>query len=414
MKLAICWFSVRKTMEQTDTIRLLSRQASVWGRLATTAVAHMTEHLYVGIITVVLPVMATALGLSMAQAGLLVSARSLVAGLSNMPSGLLADMINRRSLLLGLSLVVIGLSSFLMSFAPDFWTLLLLMAFGAVGAGSFHPQSLAILSASYRDRRALVLGVHDSSGSLGEVLAPLTIGTLLTFMDWRRTLQIWAIPGLAVGLLYALFGAETNGSPMPREKLGRSLWRDVLTNRTVLGMLLISIFRTMGQTALMAFLPLYLTLNLKLSVGTMGMYISTLFLFAGIAPSFSGWISDRVGRAPMIVAGSLLSAVAIAAIPHLSPGISLGAGCAVIGTMLWALRPVVFAAAMEVTPPELSGTVVGFLYTGNMGLSAIAPILAGLIADGYGLSVALTFIGIFPLLACAIVISPLVETARSR
>jgi len=171
LKLAICWFSVRKTMEQTDTIRLLSRQASVWGRLATTAVAHMTEHLYVGIITVVLPVMATALGLSMAQAGLLVSARSLVAGLSNMPSGLLADMINRRSLLLGLSLVVIGLSSFLMSFAPDFWTLLLLMAFGAVGAGSFHPQSLAILSASYRDRRALVLGVHDSSGSLAKSLA---------------------------------------------------------------------------------------------------------------------------------------------------------------------------------------------------------------------------------------------------
>lgn len=401
-------------MEQTDTIGLLTRQASVWGRLATTAVAHMTEHLYVGIITVVLPVMATALGLNMAQAGLLVSARSLVAALSNMPSGLLADMINRRSLLLGLSLIVIGLSSFLMSFAPDFWTLLALMAFGAIGAGSFHPQSLAILSASYRDRRALALGVHDSSGSLGEILAPLTIGTLLTFMDWRATLQIWAIPGLAVGLLYALLCAETNGSPLPRTRLGRSLWRDVLTNQTVLGMLLISVFRTMGQTALMAFLPLYLTLKLKLSVGTMGMYVSTLFLFAGIAPSFSGWVSDRVGRAPMIVTGSLISAIAIGAIPFLSPGMPLVVGCAVIGTMLWALRPVVFAAAMEVAPPELAGTVVGFLYTGNMGLSSLAPILAGVIADAYGLSVALTLIGTFPLLACFIALSPLVTRGERQ
>jgi MFS family permease len=367
----------------------------------------MTEHLYVGIITVVLPVIATALGLSMAQVGFLVSARSLVAGISNIPSGLLADSTGRRSALLGLCLILIGLSSFLMSFALDFWTLLSLMAFGAIGAGGFHPQSLAILSAAYRDRRALAVGVHDSSGNLGEVLAPLTIGAILSYMDWRSTLQFWAIPGLAIGLSYALFCPETNGSPLPRARLGRSLWQDVLTNRAVFGMLLISVFRTMGQTALLAFLPLYLTLHLKLSVGTMGMYISIVFLFAGIAPSLSGWFSDRVGRAPMMTIGSALSAASITLIPFLSPGVPLAVGCALVGTMLWALRPVIFAAAMEVVPPQLAGSLVGFLFTGNMGLSFIAPILAGVIADAYGLGMALAFIGIFPLLACIVTLGPL-------
>lgn len=48
-------------MEQTDTIKLF---ASTWGRLAATSVAHMTEHLYVGVITVALPVIASAMGLS--------------------------------------------------------------------------------------------------------------------------------------------------------------------------------------------------------------------------------------------------------------------------------------------------------------------------------------------------------------
>lgn len=70
-------------MEQTETSQTLRLQAPAWGRLATTSVAHLTEHLYVGINTVVLPVMATALGMSMAQAGFLISARSLVAGLLN-------------------------------------------------------------------------------------------------------------------------------------------------------------------------------------------------------------------------------------------------------------------------------------------------------------------------------------------
>jgi MFS family permease len=394
-------------MAQTSIAQTFAVQASTWGRLTTTSLAHMTEHLYVGVITVVLPVMAPALGLTMAQVGLVVSIRSLVAGLSNIPSGLLADSAQKRNLILGLFLILIGLSSLLMSFAVGFWTLVLLMAVGAIGAGGFHPQSLAILSSAYRERRALALGVHDSSGNLGEVLAPLTIGTLLTYMDWRSVLQVWAVPGLAIGFFYALFCSETNAAPVSRAGLKRSLWEGVFKNRTVLSMLLISVFRTMGQTALVTFLPLYLTLELKLPVGTMGIYISILFLFAGFAPSVSGWVSDRIGRLPLMVAGCALSAISLLAVPYLSPGISLGLGCAAVGTMLWSLRPIVFAAAMEAAPPELAGSLVGFMFTGNMGLSFIAPILVGLVADGYGLATAVAFIGAFPFVACLIALSPL-------
>jgi MFS family permease len=386
-------------MEQTQTLTL---PATSWNRLVTTAVAHSTEHLYLGVTTVVLPVIAASMGFSMAQAGSLVSLRYFVAGLSNIPSGFLADMTNRRSLLLGLCLMLIGTGSLLMSFAPSYWPLLVFMAIGGIGAGGFHPQSIAILSTTYRERRALALGVHDSAANLGEVVAPLTIGLLLTYTDWRTTLQIWAIPGLVVGLSYALFSADVNQPSKPKEPFKQLLWHDIATNRAVLGMFFVSVFRTLGQSALTVFLPLYMTLHLKLSVGTMGFYISTLFLFAGIAPTFSGWVSDRVGRIPLIVTGSTLAALTVAAFPYLSPGIPLGIGCALIGVMLWALRPIIFAAAMEVAPPELAGTLVGFLYSGNMGLSFIAPLLAGVVADAYGLPVGVSFIGIFPLLAAAV------------
>lgn len=399
-------------MKSVNASQLLTVEVAPWSRLVTTCGAHMTEHLYVGIITVVLPVMATALGMNMAQAGLLVSIRSLAAGLSNLPSGLLADLINRRSLLLGASLILLGLSSLLMSFAPNYWMLLAFMVLGAVGAGSFHPQSLTILSTAYRERRALALGVHDSSGSFGEVIAPLTIGTLLTFIDWRSTLQIWAVPGVAVGLLYALFCSEIGTTvSSSRATFKRALWHDVITNRAVLALFLISVFRAMGQMSLLAFLPLYLTLDLKLPVGAMGFYISLLFFFGGIAPSLSGYLSDRIGRAPLMIWGSALSAASIAVLPSLSQGIALGLGCAAVGTLLWALRPVIFAAAMEAAPAEMGGSLVGFIYTGNMGLSFIAPIVAGFIADAYGLAAALSLIGVFPLLACFVALSPLRRSA---
>ena len=385
---------------QTQTTSVDITVTNSWTRLGATAVAHMTEHLYVGVITVALPVIASAMGLSMAQIGSLVSTRSLVAGIVNLPSGFLADAIRRRTVLLGVCLVFLGLASLLMSFAQNFWSLMVFMAIGGLGSGSFHPQSIAILSTAYRERRAFALGIHDSAANLGEVIAPLTIGALLAYTDWRTTLQIWALPGLIVGISYAMFFPEANRRGHRGARWQRLLPKELLKNRDILVMFLVSVFRTLGQSALTVALPLYLTLYLKLSVAVMGLYISTLFFFAGISPSISGWVADRIGRMSLIIIGSALAALSVVALPHLPAGIPLGIGCAFVGGLLWALRPVIFAAAMEMVPPELSGTTVGLLYSGNMGLSFLAPLTAGLVADAYGLPTTLTFIGIFPLLAC--------------
>ena len=394
---------------QTQTSSVDITVANSWTRLGATAVAHMTEHLYVGVITVALPVIGSAMGLSMAQIGSLVSTRSLVAGIVNLPSGFLADAIRRRTVLLGVCLIFLGLASLLMSFAQGFWTLMAFMAIGGIGSGSFHPQSIAILSTAYRERRAFALGIHDSAANLGEVIAPLTIGALLAYTDWRTTLQIWALPGLVVGISYAMFFPEIDRQVNRGARWQRLLPKELVKNRDMLVMFLVSVFRTLGQSALTVALPLYLTLHLKLSVAVMGLYISTLFFFAGISPSISGWVADRIGRIPLIIIGSALAALSVVALPHLPAGILLGIGCALVGGLLWALRPVIFAAAMEMVSPELSGTTVGFLYSGNMGLSFLAPLTAGLVADAYGLPTTLTFIGIFPLLACLV---PLVFLRR--
>ena len=391
---------MEQTQTQTQTAGIALR-APGWTRLAATSVAHMTEHVYIGVQTVALPVIAGAMGFSMAQAGLLVSTRYLVAGLTNLPSGFLADATKRRSTLLGCCLMFLGLGSLLMSFAPSYWPLLVFMGISGIGTGGFHPQSIAILSSAYKDRRAFALGIHDSAANLGEIIAPLTIGALLTYTDWRTTLQIWALPGLVVGISYALFFPERKHIAEHTRAKG-SLWHDVVKNRAVVVMLFVSVFRTLAQSAMTVFLPLYMTIYLKLPVATMGFYISTVFFFAAISPTFSGWVADRIGRIPLIVVGSALAALAIMALPHLAAGIPLGIGCALVGGLLWALRPVIFAAAMEVAPPELAGTTVGFLYSGNMGLSFLAPLAAGLVADKYGLPAALTFIGIFPLLASVV------------
>jgi MFS transporter, FSR family, fosmidomycin resistance protein len=388
-------------MSRIENAEALSTPLGGWGRLAANSAVHMTEHLFNGVIAVILPIITTTFGLSLAQAGALASARTLMAGVASFPSGFFADLGSRRNLLLGLCISMIGFASLGLSAATSFPALLLCMALGGFGGGGFHPQSLAILSAKYRERRAFALGVHDSGANLGEIIGPIGLGVLLNFFDWRGALQIWAIPGLTLGLLYALFGAERSVAARAPD-YRRSLWEDVLKNRTLFALVVVSTLRAMGQTALASFLPLYLSLGLKMSAGVTGAYMSILFLFAGAAPAFVGWISDRFGHKRLIALFSLMSVMTIVAIPYLGSSPVLAVGLAALGAFLWALRPVVVTAAIETAPQNLAGSIVAVIFGANMGVSFMAPIIAGLVADAYGLSAALVSIAVFPLLAAVV------------
>lgn len=389
-------------MSKAENIQTLTLPLASWGRLAANCTAHMTEHLFNAVVAVILPIITSALGLSLSQAGALASARTLMAGVASFPSGFFADLARRRNLLLGFCIALIGLASLGLSASSSFPLLMIFMAFGGFGGGWFHPQSLAILSARYRDQKAFALGVHDSSANLGEVIGPLAIGFLLQFFDWRSALLIWAMPGLVVGLAYALLGTEGELAVPRARDYRRAIWEDVLKNKTVCALVAVSTLRAMGQTALASFLPLYLSLHLKLPAALAGAYMSILFLFAGMAPAVVGWISDRIGHRLLIIVFSLLSVAAVVAIPHLGSGATLAIGLGALGGLLWALRPVIVSAAMSIVSQQLSGSIVAFIYGANMGLSFLAPLLAGLLADSYGLPTAVTAIAIFPLLACVV------------
>jgi len=399
-------------MSRVENVHALSTPFAAWGRLAANSAAHMTEHLFNGVIVVVLPLITTSLGLSLAQAGALASARTLFAGVGSFPSGFLADLAGRRNLLLGFCISLIGFATFGLSVSSSFAILMGYMALGGFGGGGFHPQSLAILSAKYREQKAFALGVHDSSANLGEVIGPLALGFLLNFFDWRTSLQIWAIPALTIGLLYAAFGSEGNLAAPRARDYRRALWEDVIKNKAVFGLVAVSTLRAMGQTALAVFLPLYLSLHLKLSAGVAAAYMSILFLFAGIAPAFVGWISDRFGYKSLIILFSFLSFATIVAIPFLGSGFLLAGGLGALGALLWALRPVIVSAAMGAAPQELSGSIVALIYGANMGVSFLAPVSAGLIADAYGLPAALHAIAVFPLIAAVITLL-LLKPARA-
>ena len=91
----------------------------------------------------------------------------------------------------------------LASFAGDFWTFALLLAVAGLGDAAWHPIATGVLTRILPGRRGEALGIHAIDGSLATVLAPLVVGYLLSFMDWRDALRISVIPAVIMGVVFA-------------------------------------------------------------------------------------------------------------------------------------------------------------------------------------------------------------------
>ena len=75
-------------MAKIDSTQTLAPPLAAWGRLAANSTAHMVEHLFNGVIAVILPLITTSLGLSLAQAGALASARTSDGGCRQLSVGI--------------------------------------------------------------------------------------------------------------------------------------------------------------------------------------------------------------------------------------------------------------------------------------------------------------------------------------
>ena len=178
----------------------------------------------------------------------------------------------------------------------------------------------------------------------------------------------------------------------------------MLKNKTVFSLVAVSTFRAMGQTALSAFLPLYLSLHLKLSAGVAGAYISLLYFSPACRRPPVGWISDRFGHKSLIAVFSFSSVAVIVAIPHLGSGPLLAVALAALGALLWALRPVIVTASDGSGAAKSHRQHRGGDLRSQHGCVFLAPLMAGVIADAYGLPAALLAIAVFPLLAAVVML----------
>jgi MFS family permease len=246
-------------------------------------------------------------------------------------------------------------------------------------------------------RRGLALGLNEAAGYGGVALAAGLTGWLAAEFAARDVLVVvGAVIAVAAFLISVLFVRDTaahvaleqashhDDEPPPtlREALARATYRvPALRSSSQAGLV-----NNLNDGLAWGLVPLFLAAH--------GAGAAQIGLVAAIYPGVwsvgqiaTGHWSDSVGRKPLIVAGMLLQALALALLAVSDGDVALAAGSAVvlgIGTAL--VYPTLIAAISDAVSPVARAPVVGvYRFWRDIGY-AVGAVIAGTAADGLGYS----------------------------
>ena len=118
-----------------------------------------------------------------------------------------------------------------------------------------------------------------------------------------------------------------------------------------------------------------------MSIGRIGVLAALYPAVWGLGQLYTGGLSDRIGRKPLIVGGMLTQAVAIAWIAATGSFTAWAIGAIVLGAGTAMVYPTLLAAIGDVSHPSWRARSVGIYRLWRDGGFAIGALLAGILAD---------------------------------
>lgn len=353
---------------------------------------HGLTHWYTATFYILLPLIGKELGLSYTEIGLIMTVQHLAGAISNIPGGVLVDTVGRKGYLMAASLFWVGFPYALMSLTQDFWMLLVCVSLVGIGNNIWHPAAIPFLAYRYPERKGLVLSFHGMGGNCGEALAPFVVGALLALYQWRTVVVINVVPGIIMAIVILVMmgaltmsrqtegGVNATAGKQDTENYLRGL-AGLLRNVPLMLISASAAFRTLTQSGLLTFLPVYLAYELDYSPLAVGICMSVVQIAGFISAPFAGHLSDKLGRKKVIVSSMLLTGVTIIGMALAGRTVWFVFFIALVGFFLYAMRPVLQAWAVESTPKHLAGAGVGLQFGITALGASLGPALAGIIAD---------------------------------
>ena len=325
--------------------------------------------------------------------------------LTNLGAGALAQRLGRRRLLIAGWAIALPVP-LLVGVAPSWGWIVAANVLLGINQGLAWSMTVVMkIDLVGPERRGFALGLNEAAGYGGVALTAALTGWLAGEFAARDVLvaagAVIAIVALIVSIVFVRDTAghvaleqalhhtgDAEPAPGLRQAFGDASWRiPALRACSQAGLI-----NNLNDALAWGLVPLFLAAH-GASVGEIGLVAGIYPAVWGLGQILTGHWSDLVGRKPLIVAGMLLQAGALAVLAASDGTVAVAAVAAVVlgaGTAL--VYPTLIAAISDAVTPVARAPVVGvYRFWRDSGYVA-GGLVAGVIADALGFSGAIAIV----------------------
>jgi len=359
------------------------------------SIGHAITDIYQGALPAVLPFLKEKLALSYTMAGVILMVANTASSILQPLFGFYSDK-KEKAILLPAGILSAGIGFSLLSIPTSYVPVLFLVAISGLGIAAYHPEGYKTSHFFTGERSVTGMAIFAVGGNLGFSLGPIISIYIIQYLGFDSLPLMVVLSLLFTALI--LFYRKTIAIPEDYRlhKKSSTIVKVKGAYTSLFTIIAIVIMRTWTQMGLLTYIPFYYINYLKGNPIYAGQLVF-VYLASGAlgtlvgAPFADRWGNRRFLRLTMFLATIVLPLMFVVKGPLLF--VILG----MQGFLLISTFSVTVVMAQKLLPHKLgiaSGLMVGFaIGTGGIGVT-----LLGIIADNFGVPMALESILLLPLI----------------
>jgi len=327
------------------------------------------------------------LGISYAQAGIFMTAFSVMFCFGGIIAGFLSDRFGAKRVIVA-GLILGYCAAYFFAFSRNFGHMVIFRAIiGCSAACLWAPGIAFILSWLPKEKANIGISSYNASIALGLGITFLFTPIMAPLYGWGFLLRVYVLSGVAIALIFWVLARDKEDITASPTQMQVSVRQESLLRNTGFLFVCFGLFFAFFQLyGLYTWIPPYLSEVCKLSPGQVG--IASLVLSLGAVPAglTGGWIADKTGkRIGVVMMGLLISLTSVLPIWLTKASfLQLTVACFVVQ---WGVNMAIgpfFTLPAMLVPASVAGKATGFASTCALAGPIVSTYLGGYVVTKTG------------------------------